>query len=141
MIFKVIKRCSKFNCNTNCHSLYCRINKHSMKLFVIRHIGRRMMSSKSIVKEIQIPVPWGHIAGKEWGNSDGEPWIALHGWLDNCGSFDTLLPYFPKTQRIIAIDLPGHGFSSHFPPGILYKRLSILFFLKWELNSVICSKS
>ena len=41
--------------------------------------------------------------GKEWGQTDGEPWIALHGWLDNCGSFDKLIPYFPKTQRIIAI--------------------------------------
>ena len=55
-------------------------------------------------KDIKIPVPWGHIAGKEWGSSSGEPWIALHGWLDNCGSFDTLIPHFPEDKhRIIAI--------------------------------------
>ena len=42
----------------------------------------------------------------------------MHGWLDNCGSFDRLLPYFPKTKRVICIDIPGHGLSSHYPPGI-----------------------
>lgn len=64
--------------------------------------------------------------GKEWGNSDGEPWIALHGWLDNCGSFDTLIPYFPAHHRVIAIDIPGHGLSSHMPPG---KKYLYLFFI------------
>ena len=55
--------------------------------------------------------------GKEWGDANGEPWIALHGWLDNCGSFDRLLPHFPKNQRVICLDIPGHGFSTHYPPG------------------------
>ena len=59
------------------------------------------------------------LLGKEWGNAKGEPWIALHGWLDNCGSFDRLIPYFPKDQRVICIDIPGHGFSSHYPQGRL----------------------
>jgi hypothetical protein len=36
--------------------------------------------------------------GQEWGDSNGEPWIALHGWLDNCGSFQTLAPFFAKNQ-------------------------------------------
>ena len=59
----------------------------------------------------------GIFIGKEWGDANGEPWIALHGYLDNCGSFDRLLPYFPKTQRIISLDIPGHGLSSHYPSG------------------------
>ena len=85
---------------------------------LIRIITRKM--SSSVFKDVKIPVPWGHIAGKEWGSPSGEPWIALHGWLDNCGSFDTLLPHFPENHRIIAIDMPGHGFSSHFPEGKLF---------------------
>ena len=99
---------------------------------VIRTLSRSMSSSAIVreCREIQIPVPWGHIAGKEWGNEDGEPWIALHGWLDNCGSFDKLLPYFPKTQRIIAIDLPGHGLSSHFQPGVTYHYLDGLQYIR-----------
>ena len=67
--------------------------------------------------QFEIPVPWGHLSGKEWGNEDGEPWIALHGWLDNCGTFDTLLPLFPRTQRVICFDFPGHGWSSPYPKG------------------------
>lgn len=31
-------------------------------------------------KEIKIPVPWGHIAGKWWGPEDKRPILALHGW-------------------------------------------------------------
>ena len=71
-----------------------------------------------------------YIIGKEWGNPDGEPWIALHGWLDNCGSFDRLIPYFPENQRIIAIDIPGHGFSSHNAPGFSYHYLDGLQYIR-----------
>ena len=45
--------------------------------------------------------------------------LALHGWLDNCRSFYCLAPRLIEklgTQvEIIAIDLPGHGRSSHRP--------------------------
>ena len=57
---------------------------------------------------------------KEWGNPNGEPWIVLHGFSDNCGSFDRLLPLFPQNQQMIAIDIPGHGFSSHLGPNDSY---------------------
>jgi len=42
--------------------------------------------------------------------------LCLHGWLDNAASFLPLMPYFQKNlpdKRIIAIDWPGHGNSSH----------------------------
>lgn len=42
--------------------------------------------------------------------------LCLHGWLDNSASFLPLMPYFEKSlvnKRIIAIDWPGHGHSSH----------------------------
>ena len=44
----------------------------------------------------------------------------LHGFSDNCGSFDRLLPLFPQNQHMIAIDIPGHGFSSHLRPNDSY---------------------
>ena len=28
---------------------------------------------------VTIKVPWGHIAGKAWGSSNGRPVLALHG--------------------------------------------------------------
>ena len=71
-----------------------------------------------------------YVIGKEWGNPDGEPWIALHGWLDNCGSFDRLIPYFPENQRIFAIDVPGHGFSSYNSPGFSYHSLDGLQYIR-----------
>lgn len=59
------------------------------------------------------------LAGKRWGNPDGIPVIALHGWLDNCLSFDLLAPLL-KNVHLIAIDSAGHGESSHRAPGCSY---------------------
>ncbi|XP_076386631.1 putative serine hydrolase isoform X1 [Megachile rotundata] len=70
--------------------------------------------------EIKIPVPWGHISGKWWGSADIQPIVAIHGWQDNCGTFDALITLLPSNVSILAIDLPGHGFSSHQPPGQYY---------------------
>lgn len=52
------------------------------------------------------------LAGKRWGNSDGLPVIALHGWLDNCASFDFMAPLMPKLD-LLAVDLAGQGKSGH----------------------------
>jgi len=54
------------------------------------------------------------IAAKIWNESQGMPTLALHGWLDNAGSFDKLAPLLVDSY-IVAIDFPGHGFSSHKP--------------------------
>ena len=48
--------------------------------------------------------------------------MCLHGWLDNSCSFDGLAPKLPnETHSFLAIDLPGHGFSSHYPDGMSYR--------------------
>ncbi|XP_033300925.1 probable serine hydrolase isoform X5 [Bombus bifarius] len=72
------------------------------------------------VEDIQIPVPWGIISGKWWGPIDQQPIVALHGWQDNAGTFDKLIPLLPSNVAILAIDLPGHGLSSHLPIGQFY---------------------
>ncbi|KAG6800186.1 serine hydrolase isoform X3 [Apis mellifera caucasica] len=72
------------------------------------------------VEEIQIPVPWGYLSGKWWGPMDQQPIVAIHGWQDNAGTFDKLIPLLPSNVAILAIDLPGHGLSSHLPSGQFY---------------------
>ncbi|XP_015180139.1 PREDICTED: probable serine hydrolase isoform X1 [Polistes dominula] len=71
-------------------------------------------------EEIKIPVPWGYIYGKLWGSRDKQPIVAIHGWQDNAGSFDNLVPLISSNQPVLSIDLPGHGFSSHLPRGQNY---------------------
>lgn len=51
--------------------------------------------------------------------------LAVHGWQDNCGTFDRLIPLLPEEISVLAIDLPGHGKSSHYPKGMQY-------FLFWD---------
>lgn len=94
----------------------------------INLIKRTMSSSfpysgttdRGLTKEIKIQVPYGHIAGKTWGDNKHDPVLCLHGWLDNCNTFDKLIPLLPKDNFYVAIDFPGHGLSSHIPVGSWY---------------------
>uniref|UniRef100_A0A3Q3RP27 Serine hydrolase like n=1 Tax=Mastacembelus armatus TaxID=205130 RepID=A0A3Q3RP27_9TELE len=45
------------------------------------------------------------------------PVLCLHGWADNCGTFNTLIP---KECRYVALDMAGQGRSSHRRPGDFY---------------------
>ncbi len=50
------------------------------------------------------------LCAREWGRAGGVPVIALHGWLDNAGSFDLLAPLLPDCHLLVP-DLAGHGQS------------------------------
>ncbi|WED43412.1 alpha/beta fold hydrolase [Legionella cardiaca] len=72
------------------------------------------------MKTFDIAIPGFNISGKAFGNPDLPPMIALHGWLDNANSFELLAPYITNHFYLLAIDLPGHGHSSHLPEGCYY---------------------
>ena len=97
--------------------------------------------------EVQINIPGLTIAGKSYGDpASSRKILCSHGWMDNCASFDLLAPVLAKevNAHVIAIDLPGHGASSHRASGHYYisveyaaNLVEILQELHWESPIVI----
>ncbi|XQW83777.1 alpha/beta fold hydrolase [Thalassotalea piscium] len=79
------------------------------------------------------------LRGIAWGNEGDDILLCLHGWLDNAASFLPLAPYF-KNKRVIAIDWPGHGFSSHRSQDAHYHFVDYVYDLLtlFELNQWQC---
>lgn len=69
------------------------------------------------------------IGGKWWGKKSVKPFICLHGWQDNAGTFDRLIPLLPQQFSYLSLDFPGHGKSSWQPHGVSYQVNSFLFVL------------
>ena len=69
------------------------------------------------VAELSIPLGERTLAARAWGDPSNPPMLALHGWLDNAGSFDRLAPLLANTYYVVALDLKGHGRSSHLASG------------------------
>lgn len=72
------------------------------------------------VEEIRLNLPHIELAAHLYGPEDGQPVLALHGWLDNAMSFARLAPKLDGL-RIVALDLPGHGHSGHRAAGAGYQ--------------------
>ncbi|WP_058533184.1 alpha/beta fold hydrolase [Legionella saoudiensis] len=88
------------------------------------------------MQEITLTIPGFSIAAKVWGNSKNPPILALHGWLDNANSFAPLAPYLQNDFYLIAVDLPGHGLSSHLPPGCNYHFFDGIFIIIAIINAL-----
>lgn len=76
------------------------------------------------------------LAAQEWGDPNGEPVLALHGWLDNSASFYRLAPLL-KNVRLIAVDMAGHGESDHrvgFSPYNIWNDVSDIFTIARQLD-------
>lgn len=72
-----------------------------------------------LFEEVRLSLPHLEVAAHLYGAEDGQPVIALHGWLDNAATFSRLAPRL-QGLRIVALDLPGHGHSDHRPAGAGY---------------------
>ncbi|KAG8321549.1 hypothetical protein J6590_044380 [Homalodisca vitripennis] len=135
---------------TKLHHFY---RSHNIQTVLYRN-GKRFSSSSPLKNvqhrctEIRIPVPWGHVAGKWWGRQDVQPVLALHGVQDNAATFDKLVPML-EVDAVLALDIPGHGWSSHLPQGFPYDfmdavslmRFVIRHYYKWEKPMVLLSHS
>ncbi len=63
-------------------------------------------------RELTFDIDGLHFAAQEWGEKGQMPVLALHGWLDNSASFIALASKL-KNIHLVAIDMAGHGQSSH----------------------------
>lgn len=84
------------------------------------------------------------IAGLAWGDeqSDYAPIIALHGWLDNAASFARIGPLLAEQGfYVLALDLPGHGESSHRPPFGTYNLWDDLLILHTLIEKLCAENS
>ncbi|CAK1552088.1 unnamed protein product [Leptosia nina] len=115
-----------------------------LQRFVPKTQFKGIHTESTPVKEIKIPVPWGHVAAKLWGGENQQPMLALHGWQDNAGTWDPLAPMICDKIPILAIDFPGHGLSSWLPAGVQYYPwdlprliLTIKEYFKWNKISIL----
>ena len=76
-------------------------------------------TTRGIAGEIRLPAGRGEIAALRAGDPSGPKLLALHGWLDNAASFEPLFDEFAGFD-VVALDLPGHGASSHREAGYDY---------------------
>lgn len=68
--------------------------------------------------------------------TDAPKMLAIHGWLDNANSFIPLMPYLPAFD-LVAIDLPGNGYSDWLAQGysqheLVYQLTRIIESLGWS---------
>lgn len=70
-------------------------------------------------RELMLNAAGYQMAAVEYGDPDGVPVLALHGWLDNAASFSEIAKHLTGI-RLIALDLIGHGRSSHRPQAMSY---------------------
>ncbi|XP_069996122.1 probable serine hydrolase [Penaeus vannamei] len=85
-------------------------------------------------RPVSVDVGWGTLRGKTCTVGGGDAptlrVVAVHGWLDNANSFDTLVPLLPAGVEVLALDLPGHGLSDHLALGAHYNPFTYAFNLR-----------
>lgn len=70
-------------------------------------------------RELKFDIDGLTFAAQEWGEPGKLPVLALHGWLDNSASFYALAPRLTNVH-LVAVDMAGHGQSSHRPGSAPY---------------------
>jgi len=75
---------------------------------------------------VNIQLSWGTLEGLHWARPGAPKVLCLHGWLDNAASFVPLAPYL-ESFDLLALDMAGHGFSSHRPKTSRYYFTDYLF--------------
>jgi pimeloyl-ACP methyl ester carboxylesterase len=76
-----------------------------------------------VLEPFKMPTSRLTLAGLKNDKREGQPIIALHGWLDNAASFIPLYEQMPHDRPFYALEMPGHGLSEHRPSSTSYHLL------------------
>ncbi len=68
------------------------------------------------------------------GDPGGRPVVLIHGYTDNARDWVPLIPYLSGKDRLIVVDIRGHGRSSK--PECCYTRLDFAYDIKLLLDSL-----
>jgi pimeloyl-ACP methyl ester carboxylesterase len=68
------------------------------------------------------------------GDPHGQPVVLIHGYTDNARDWVPLIPYLSTHDRLIVVDLRGHGKSSK--PECCYTRLDFAYDVKLLLDAL-----
>jgi pimeloyl-ACP methyl ester carboxylesterase len=79
------------------------------------------------------------LAYVSWGDPAGKPVVLIHGYTDNALDWVPLLPYLAKTDRLIVVDIRGHGKSSK--PECCYTRFDLAYDIKLLLDALHIPKA
>ncbi len=74
-----------------------------------------------------------------WGDPAGRPVVLIHGYTDNSLDWVPLMPYLSTTDRLILVDIRGHGKSSK--PECCYTRLDFAYDVKLLLDALHIEKA
>jgi pimeloyl-ACP methyl ester carboxylesterase len=81
---------------------------------------------KYVQRNLEFPLANITLRGIGYGDTSKPMILALHGWLDNALSFQPMAEYLTN-YYIIAIDMTGHGLSSHRSHGAHYHLIDFVY--------------
>lgn len=81
-----------------------------------------LSASSAGLEDVEVKLMGGRaVRGLRCGRQGGDPWLFLHGWLDNAAAFVPMLPLLyaqlGPDAELVAIDMAGHGQSDHSDGG------------------------
>jgi pimeloyl-ACP methyl ester carboxylesterase len=77
------------------------------------------------MREIFIDSARGRFAALRNDRTQAPKLLAMHGWLDNAASFRPMAPWLAHYD-LVALDMPGHGRSFHYPADAEYSLFSTI---------------
>ncbi len=77
------------------------------------------------MRDLVVETARGRFGALRNDGADGLPLLALHGWLDNAASFRPMATLLGGYD-LVALDMPGHGRSFHYPADAEYSMFSTI---------------